>query len=97
MNQSCNLPISDSEETIEELNLDEIQNENVLDEFFGKEIDKNLYKNKFSRIVSMLNMTVENRGISQSHVVEIYTHYKKNKNAFIAPLHIISYLERCVF
>ena len=93
MSQSCNLPISDSEETLEELNLDENQ-DNTNEDFFGQELDTNLYKNKFSRIVSMLNMTVENRGISQSHVVEIYTHYKKNKNAFIAPLHIISYLNK---
>jgi hypothetical protein len=101
MNQSYDLPISDSEEKLEELNLDEkpdnTNNEedaNELDDFFGQELDTNLYKNKFSRIVNMLNMTVENRGISQSHVVEIYTHYKKNKSAFIAPLHIISYLNK---
>lgn len=104
-NYSMNdLPISDSEESnkIEEIKLDNKEEDeketnldaNELDEFFGKEIDTNLYKNQFSRIVSMLNMTVENRGISQSHVVEIYTHYKKNKNAFIAPLHIISYLNK---
>ena len=64
MNQSYDLPLS--EESLEELNLDETQDNtnnnedaNKLDDFFGKEIDKNLYKNKFSRIVSMLNMTVE--------------------------------------
>ena len=57
------LPISDSEESnkIEEIKLDnkeEDEKDTNLDEFFGKEIDKNLYKNQFSRIVSMLNMTV---------------------------------------
>ena len=62
------LPISDSEESnkIEEIKLDNKEEDekdtnldaNELDEFFGKEIDKNLYKNQFSRIVSMLNMTV---------------------------------------
>ena len=63
-NYSMNdLPISDSEESnkIEEIKLDnkeEDEKDTNLDEFFGKEIDKNLYKNQFSRIVSMLNMTV---------------------------------------
>jgi len=88
MSNDSKLP--ESEENIDEIHLDEESNS----DFFGQEIDKNLYKNQFSRIVSMLNMTVENRGISQSHVVEIYNHYKRFKNAFISPLHIISYLNK---
>jgi hypothetical protein len=52
-----------------------------------------LYKQKFSKIYKLLNFTVENRGISDTHVFELYQYYKNNDSAFICPIHIISYVE----
>lgn len=61
------------------------------DVFFGYKLDENLFKQKFSKIKDMLTMTSENRGISQKHITEIYDYYNLNPEAFIQPLHIISY------
>ena len=79
------LPDSDSEEIP--------KNYILKHEFFGNILDEsnNLYKQKFSKIKDMLSFTVENRGIKESHINDLYLHYKNNPKAFIAPLHIMSY------
>jgi hypothetical protein len=61
---------------------------------FGYCLDQSLklYKQKFSKIKDLLSFTVENRGISKSHIVELYEYYKSNPNAFISPIHILAYL-----
>ena len=68
------LPDSDSEDIIKEKPLN--------NDFFGNVLDKdsNLYKQKFSKIKEMLSFTVENRGIKESHINDLYQHYKLNKN-----------------
>ena len=86
------LPDSDSEET----NKQKEQSPKIYTlkhEFFGNVLDEssNLYKQKFSKIKDMLSFTVENRGIKESHINDLYLHYKTNSKAFIAPLHIMSY------
>jgi hypothetical protein len=62
-------------------------------DFFGNILDEsnNLYKQKFSKIKDMLSFTVENRGIKESHINELYQHYKLNPSCFIAPIHIMSF------
>jgi len=79
------LPDSDSE--------DINSKKTINNDFFGNVLDKdsNLYKQKFSKIKEMLSFTVENRGIKESHINDLYQHYKLNKNSFIPPLHIMSY------
>jgi hypothetical protein len=81
------LPDSDSEET------KQLPTQSIVNEFFGNVLDKsnNLYKQKFSKIKDMLSFTVENRGIKESHINDLYTHYKTNSSTFIPPLHIMSY------
>jgi hypothetical protein len=85
------LPDSDSEET-NKSSKQSIQ-KNMKDDFFGIVLDQsnNLYKQKFSKIKDMLSFTVENRGIKEIHINELYQYYQKNPTAFIAPLHIMSY------
>ena len=54
---------------------------------------RQLYKQKFSKIYKLLNFTIENRGIISTHVFELYEYYKDNSEAFISPIHIISFIE----
>jgi hypothetical protein len=87
------LPDSDSEET-NDSKKSHIPKVLILKhEFFGNVLDEssNLYKQKFSKIKDMLSFTVENRGIKESHINDLYQHYKTNTNTFIPPLHIMSY------
>jgi hypothetical protein len=57
---------------------------------------RRLYKQKFSKIYKLLNFTIENRGIISTHVFELYEYYKDNEEAFISPIHIISFIEEDV-
>jgi len=54
---------------------------------------RKLYKQKFSKIYKLLNFTIENRGIINTHVYELYEYYKLNEETFISPIHIISFIE----
>ena len=61
-------PIEDDEDIIKPYTINH-------DVFFGYKLDENLFKQKFSKIKDMLTMTSENRGISQTHISEIYNYY----------------------
>ena len=54
---------------------------------------RKLYKQEFSKIYKLLNFTIENRGIINTHVHELYDYYKQNEAVFISPIHIISFIE----
>lgn len=80
----------------DEDNINSQSKETAEQEFeFGTCLDQSrqLYKQQFSKIFKLLHFTIENRGIISTHVFELYEYYKDNEEAFISPIHIISFIE----